>query len=62
MVPQACRLFTRHSRGNGQEQRQDMVAFCAKSKEGRYKEVDKDNGVFVQFLSLLEIFQMRLGI
>lgn len=39
-----------------------MVAFCAKSKEGRYEEVDKDNGVFVQFLSLLEIFQMRLGI
>lgn len=62
MAPQAYRLSTRHSRGNGQEQRQGIVAFYAQSKRERYEEVDKDNGVLVQFLSMLEIFQILLGI
>lgn len=46
-------------RGNGQEQSQDIVAFCAhKEKWG----VEKWIRTMVQFLALLEIFQMILGL
>lgn len=62
MAPQGYRLSIRHSRENGQEQRQGIIAFCAQSKTRRYEEVNKDNGVLVQLLSLLEVFQMLLGI
>lgn len=56
MAPQVYRLSVRHSRENGQEQRQGIIACHAQSIKGRYEEVDKDNGVLLQFLSLLDIF------